>query len=203
MAINHLEKINSKVVSYGAKLLPVVKSRTNDEIKFLYDFGFREFAENRLEDFKQHKEVYGDVNYHFIAPIQSRKLSEISQNFTYIHTISRNKEVDILGSLERTCHYLIQVNIDNDPKKSGVNKKEINSFFEYCVGKGVNPNGIMTIPNIDSEPKIVFSDMQKINEQLKKNYGYQGELSMGMSNDYDIALDYGATIVRIGTKLFK
>ena len=203
MAINHLEKINSKVVSYGAKLLPVVKNRTNDEIKFLYDFGFREFAENRLEDFKQHKEVYGDVNYHFIAPIQSRKLSEISQNFKYIHTISRIKEVDILGTLERKCHYLIQVNIDNDPKKSGVNKKEINSFFEYCVSKGVSPNGIMTIPNIDSEPKIVFSNMQKINEQLKKNYGYQGELSMGMSNDYDIALDYGATIVRIGTKLFK
>ena len=203
MAINHLEKINSKVVSYGAKLLPVVKSRTNDEIKFLYDFGFREFAENRLEDFKQHKEVYGDVNYHFIAPIQSRKLSEISQNFKYIHTISRIKEVDILGTLERKCHYLIQVNIDNDPKKSGVNKKEINSFFEYCVSKGVSPNGIMTIPNIDSEPKIVFSNMQEINEQLKKNYGYQGELSMGMSNDYDIALDYGATIVRIGTKLFK
>ncbi len=69
--------------------------------------------------------------------------------------------------------------------------------------KGVNPNGIMTIPNIDSEPKIVFQIWQKINEQLKKNYGYQGELSMGMSNDYDIALDYGATIVRIGTKLFK
>ena len=203
MAINHLEKINSKVVSYGAKLLPVVKNRTNDEIKFLHDFGFREFAENRLEDFKQHNEAYGDVNYHFIAPIQSRKLSEISQNFKYIHTISRIKEVDILGTLERKCHYLIQVNIDNDPKKSGVNKKEINSFFEYCVSKGVSPNGIMTIPNIDSEPKIVFSNMQEINEQLKKNYGYQGELSMGMSNDYDIALDYGATIVRIGTKLFK
>ena len=63
---------------------------------------------------------------------------------------------------------MIQVNIDNDPKKSGVNKNEINSFFEYCVSKGVSPNGIMTIPNIDSEPKIVFSNMQKINEQLKK-----------------------------------
>ena len=60
----------------------------------------------------------------------------------------------------------------------------------------------MTIPNIDSERKIVYSNMQKINEELKKNYGYQGELSMGMSNDYEIALDYGSTIVRIGTKLF-
>jgi uncharacterized pyridoxal phosphate-containing UPF0001 family protein len=61
----------------------------------------------------------------------------------------------------------------------------------------------MTIPNIDSEPKIVFSNMQKINDELKIKYGYEGELSMGMSNDYEIALDYGATIVRIGTKLFK
>ena len=61
----------------------------------------------------------------------------------------------------------------------------------------------MTIPNIDSDPKIVFSNMQKINNELKIKFGYKGELSMGMSNDYEIALDYGATIVRIGTKLFK
>ena len=95
------------------------------------------------------------------------------------------------------------VNIDDDPKKSGVKKEEIYSFFEYCLSKGNNPIGIMTIPSIDSQPEIVFSNMQNINEKLKKNYGYQGELSMGMSNDYEIALDYGATIVRIGTKLFK
>ena len=92
---------------------------------------------------------------------------------------------------------------DDDPKKSGVKKDEIYSFFEYCLSKGNNPIGIMTIPSIDSQPEIVFSNMQNINEKLKKNYGYQGELSMGMSNDYEIALDYGATIVRIGTKLFK
>ena len=62
----------------------------------------------------------------------------------------------------------------------------------------------MCIPNIDSDRKLVFSEMQKINEDLKKNFiNYPGELSMGMSNDYEIALDYGATIVRIGTKLFK
>ena len=61
----------------------------------------------------------------------------------------------------------------------------------------------MTIPNIDSEPKIVFSNMKKINDELKIKFDYRGELSMGISNDYEIALDYGATIVRIGTKLFK
>jgi uncharacterized pyridoxal phosphate-containing UPF0001 family protein len=91
MEISKLELINSKVLSYGAKLLPVVKNRINKEIKFLYDFGFREFGENRLTDFNLHKSVYKDVNYHFIAPIQSRKLKEIDKNFKYIHTISRQK----------------------------------------------------------------------------------------------------------------
>ena len=202
MEINNLDTINSKVAKYGAKLLPVVKNRTNEEIKFLYDFGFRDLAENRLDDFKLHMDVYKDVNYHFIAPIQSRKLNEITEHFQYIHTISRSKEVDILESSETQCNYLVQINIDDDPKKSGVNKGEIYSFFEYCLDRGITPKGIMTIPNIDSERKIVYSNMQKINEELKKNYDYQGELSMGMSNDYEIALDYGSTIVRIGTKLF-
>ena len=203
MEISNLELINSKVVSYGAKLLPVVKSRTNEEIKFLYEFGFKEFGENRLTDFNLHKSVYKDIDYHFIAPIQSRKLKEITKKFKYLHTISRNKEIDILEKLDTDINYLIQVNIDNDPKKSGVTKNEVFNFYEYCIEKKIIAVGLMTIPDINSEPKTVFSEMHQINEKLMKDYGYKGELSMGMSNDYEVALDYGATIVRIGTKLFR
>ena len=203
MDISNLELINSKIVSYGAKLLPVVKNRMNEEIKFLYEFGFREFGENRLSDFNLHKTVYKNVNYHFIAPIQSRKLKEIANNFKYIHTISRQKEIDILENQDTDCDYLIQVNIDNDPNKNGVIKDEVVNFYEYCIEKKITPVGLMTIPDINSEPKTVFSKMQQLNEKLINDYGYKGELSMGMSNDYEVALDYGATIVRIGTKLFK
>ena len=203
MEISNLELINSKVVSYGATLLPVVKNRTNEEIKFLYEFGFREFGENRLTDFNLHKTVYKDIDYHFIAPIQSRKLKEIVKNFKYLHTISRKKEIDILEKLDIDCNYLIQVNIDNDPKKSGVTKDEVFNFYEYSIEKKIAVVGLMTIPDINSEQKTVFSEMHHINEKLIKDYGYKGELSMGMSNDYEVALDYGATIVRIGTKLFK
>ena len=203
MEISNLELINSKIVSYGAKLLPVVKNRMNEEIKFLYEFGFREFGENRLSDFNLHKTVYKNVNYHFIAPIQSRKLKEIAKNFKNIHTISRQKEIDILEKQDTDCDYLIQVNIDNDPNKNGVIKDEVFNFYEYCIEKKISPVGLMTIPDINSEPKTVFSKMQQLNEKLINDYGYKGELSMGMSNDYEVALDYGATIVRIGTKLFK
>ena len=122
--------------------------------------------------------------------------------FKYIHTISRQKEIDILEKQETGCNYLIQVNIDNDPNKSGVTKDEVLNFYEYCIEKKITPAGLMTIPDINSDPKIVFSEMQQINDKLIMDYGYKGELSMGMSNDYEVALDYGATIVRIGTKLF-
>ena len=203
MEISKLELINSKVKSYDAKLLPVVKNRTNEEIKFLYEFGLREFGENRLTDFNLHKSVYKDVNYHFIAPIQSRKLNEIAKNFKYIHTISRHKEIDILEKKDADSNYLIQVNIDNDPNKSGLTKDEVFKFYEYCIEKNIAPVGLMTIPDINSQPRDIFSKMKQINEKLKMDYGYKGELSMGMSNDYEIALDYGATLVRIGTKLFK
>ena len=202
MEISKLEIINSKVVSYGAKLLPVVKNKINEEIKFLYEFGFREFGENRLTDFNLHKSLYKDVDYHFIAPIQSRKLKEIVKNFKYIHSISRQKEIDILENQNTDCNYLIQINIDNDPNKSGVTKDQVLNFYESCIEKNITPVGLMTIPDINSEPKTVFSEMQQINEKLMMDYGYKGELSMGMSNDYEVALDYGATIVRIGTKLF-
>ena len=81
-------------------------------------------------------------------------------------------------------------------------KNQVFKFYEYCKEKKIRVVGLMTIPDINSDPKTIFSEMHKMNEKLIMDYSYKGELSMGMSNDYEVALDYGATIVRIGTKLF-
>ena len=202
MDVTMLNEISDEVKKYNARLLPVIKGRETEEISKVYNEGFREFGENRLTDLNLHKTVYKDIDYHFIAPIQSRKLKEIVKNFKYLHTISRKKEIDILEKLDTDCNYLIQVNIDNDPKKSGVTKNQVFKFYEYCIEKKITVVGLMTIPDINSDPKTIFSEMHQINEKLIMDYSYKGELSMGMSNDYEVALDYGATIVRIGTKLF-
>ena len=94
--------------------------------------------------------------------------------------------------------------IDNDKNKSGIDSDLIFEYFEYSKDRINLPIGLMCIPNIQSDPNIVFSKMQKINTELKNIYSeYKGELSMGMSEDYEIALDYGATIVRVGSKIFK
>ena len=204
MDLTKLNDINNEVEKYNAQLLPVIKGRTDNEVKQIYEFGFREFGENRLNELFDHKKKFMDAKFHFIAPLQSRKIVEIMKNCVSIHTLSRKKEADIINENHTNQKVFVQINIDNDKNKSGLKLEEVESFFNMFENYTFFPVGLMCIPNFDYDSKISFSNMHKINEKIKKNYkNYKGELSMGMSNDYKIALDYGATIIRIGSKIFK
>ena len=150
-----------------------------------------------------HSEYFEDAVFHFIAPIQSRKIKIIFQNFEFVHTVSRFKEIDLISKLDNKRKVLLQINIDKDINKSGIDSDLIFEYFEYSKKCIDLPIGLMCIPNIQSDPRVVFSKMEHINAELKKHYNeYKGELSMGMSEDYEIALDYGATIIRVGSKIF-
>ena len=199
----NLNIISKKLSNYNAKLIPVIKNRTVEEVKEVYNCGFREFGENRLDDYFLHSDKFDDAVFHFIAPIQSRKIKVIFENFEFIHTVSRFKEIDLISKLDKKRKVLLQINIDKDPNKSGIDPDLIFEYFEYSKNSIDLPIGLMCIPNIQSDPRVVFSKMQSINAELKKKYSeYVGELSMGMSDDYEIALDYGATIIRVGSKIF-
>ena len=199
----NLSTISKKLSNYNAKLIPVIKNRTVAEVQEVYNCGFREFGENRLDDYFLHSDKFDDAVFHFIAPIQSRKIKVILENFEYIHTVSRFKEIDLISKLDKKRKVLLQINIDKDPNKSGIDPDLIFEYFEYTKNSIDLPIGLMCIPNIQSDPRVVFSKMQSINAELKKKYSeYVGELSMGMSDDYEIALDYGATIIRVGSKIF-
>ena len=199
----NLSTISKKLTNYNAKLIPVIKNRTVEEVKEVYNCGFREFGENRLDDYFLHSDKFDDAVFHFIAPIQSRKIKVIFENFEFIHTVSRFKEIDLISKLDKKRKVLLQINIDKDPNKSGIDPDLIFEYFEYSKNSIDLPIGLMCIPNIQSDPRVVFSKMQSINAELKKKYSeYVGELSMGMSDDYEIALDYGATIIRVGSKIF-
>tara|TARA_B100000427_G_scaffold324970_1_gene331024 strand:- start:573 stop:1190 length:618 start_codon:yes stop_codon:yes gene_type:complete len=199
----NLNSISEKLLNYKAKLIPVIKNRTVEEVKIVYNNGFREFGENRLEDYFLHSEEFTDAIFHFIAPLQSRKIRSIFENFEFIHTVSRFKEVDMISELDNKREVFLQVNIDQDNNKSGIDPDTIFEYFEYSKDRINLPIGLMCIPNVKSEPRKVFSRMLDINTELKNTYSdYKGELSMGMSADYEIALDYGATIIRVGSKIF-
>ena len=201
----NLSNIISKIKKYDAQLLPVVKNKNNQEIKFLYEFGLRDFGENKLKDFNIHSKEYHDVNYHFIAPIQTNKISKLTNFFSTVHTLSRKKEIEYFSKFDNeNLSYYIQLNIDEDPQKNGVFENQVNEFYEFGLEHNLNIVGLMTIPNIKSDPKYIYKKMYEINEGISsRNRFYKKQLSMGMSDDYEIALDYGATIVRIGNLLFK
>ena len=204
MDVAMLNVISDEVKKYNARLLPVIKGRETEEISKVYNEGFREFGENRLEELLDHKSNFKDCHFHFIAPLQSRKIPEILKNSKSVHTVSRLKEVEKIDLLYKNHEIFVQINIDNDPKKSGINPNDVQKFFEKFENYSFFPNGIMCIPDIISDPRESFKNMKDINQKLLDNYKqYSGELSMGMSADYKIALDYGATIIRVGSKIFK
>ena len=121
----------------------------------------------------------------------------------FIHTLQRPKEILAINECYDNQDIFVQINIDDDPNKSGININEVDKFFDNFEGLKYFPVGIMCIPSLDADPESSFNMMSKINEKLKKDFNnYKGELSMGMSGDYKIALDYGATIIRIGSKIF-
>jgi len=203
MDINLLQDISDLTKKYNAQLLPVIKDKKFEDIKELYDLGFREFGENRLEQLLDHKIKLEKAMFHFIAPLQSRKIEEVMDNCLSIHTLSRKKEALIINKKYSNQKIFVQINIDNDPNKNGIKAEEVEIFFSMFEDLNFFPAGIMCIPSFEGDSKYSFSNMQKINQKIKNNYkNYKGELSMGMSEDYEIALDYGATIIRIGSKIF-
>ena len=102
------------------------------------------------------------------------------------------------GDLLRKIKYFIQVNIGNEPQKSGISIEKVSQFIEYCVNDlNLNIIGLMCIPPADCDPDKYFINLAKIARQHKLK-----ELSMGMSSDYECAIKNGATFVRIGTKIF-
>ena len=203
MDLNKFNEILELVKKYNSKLLPVIKGRNKSDILQIYNQGFREFGENRLDELSDHKIFLPEASFHFIAPLRSRKINQIMQNCSSIHTVHRSKEIEAINKSYKNQDIFVQINIDEDPNKSGIQMSEIDEFFNKFKNLKFFPSGIMCIPSLTADPKISFSKMYKINEKLKKDFNlYKGELSMGMSGDYKIALDYGATIIRIGSKIF-
>jgi uncharacterized pyridoxal phosphate-containing UPF0001 family protein len=138
---------------------------------------------------------------HFIGPIQTNKVKGIINIFDYIHSLDSNKLVDEFYNEElnqkKKLKYFIQVNVDNEIQKRGINVANLPNFISYCRSAKLNLIGLMCIPPMNKDPKIFFSLLKDLAE--KNNLK---DLSMGMSNDYEDALLIGSTWVRIGSKIF-
>ena len=202
--------INEKI-KRNATIIAVSKKKSAELIKEAFESGVENFGENYLQEaiekisFLKHLRI----NWHFIGKIQSNKCKEIAKNFEWVHTVDRFKIAKLLNDncpLNKTINVLIQINIDKEESKSGINEEEILSLAE---GISSLPNlklkGVMVIPKNESDKKLTeisFEKTVKASMRLKDKFPHANEVSMGMSNDFELAIKKGSTMIRIGTGIF-
>lgn len=195
-----------------AKLIVVSKYRKVEELQYYYDLGQRSFAENRVQELLKKKEqLPNDIKWHMIGHLQSNKVKYIAPFIAMIHSvdsISLLKEIDKQAKKHnRNILVLIQINIANEESKSGIQKEELFPLMKQAsLFTNITVKGIMVIgPHTHDANKIeaIFKEAYILSDTLKKQYPDASELSMGMSQDYLLALKHHATMIRIGSILFQ
>lgn len=180
--------------------IAVSKTQNIDNILKVYDKGYKNFGENYLQEaLVKIPQLPKDITWHFIGNIQSNKTLDIAKNFDIIHTIDREKIARRFDThaqaLSKKLQVLIQVNIDNEESKSGVLVQDLEKLVNVIKQlKHIELIGLMCIPKKGSD---AFKKMAVLKNKYNLN-----ELSMGMSDDYLEAIQNGATMIRIGTKIF-
>lgn len=186
-------------------LVAVSKTHPAAEILPLLRAGHRVFGENRVQEaaekFPALREQYPDLKLHLIGGLQTNKVKEAVALFDVIETVDRVELAEKLAAeMEKQGRNLpcfVQVNTGEEPQKGGVVPRETISLVEKCRELGLNVVGLMCIPPVDDEPSPHFAFLKKLARQAGVR-----ELSMGMSADYPLAVQQGATFVRVGTAIF-
>ena len=186
-------------------LIAVSKMQDEGKIDAALALGLRVFGENRVQEAEKHwserKKHHPDLQLHLIGPLQTNKAGDAVALFDVIETIDRP---DIADALAKECQKqgknplcFIQVNTGNEPQKAGVNLTDLPALIQHCRDVRLNVQGLMCIPPVGEPPAFHFALLKKlaVRHQLPL-------LSMGMSGDYERAIELGATHVRIGTALF-
>jgi pyridoxal phosphate enzyme (YggS family) len=194
-------------------LLGASKYANAEKIREAYQCGVHVFGESRAQDFLKKFEELKDlpIDWHFIGSLQTNKVKYIIDKVSLIHSLDRQslaeeiqKRAERLGKVQDV---LIEVNVGKEETKGGVYEEDLEKLFEYCLSlKNLRVLGLMAIPPYKENPEEVrpyFVKLRKLKERLEGLYKLKlPHLSMGMSGDFEVAVEEGATIVRIGSAIF-
>ena len=194
-------------LSDDVNIIVVTKYHTVEETLEAYEAGVRDFGENRIEGFLEKREALPeDANVHFIGTLQLRKVKDIAGSMTHLHSLDREsvaKKIEQYAEHEVKC--FVQVNVSKESSKHGLSADEVQPFLEKLSSYGkVRVIGLMTMAPLTEDEEVLndtFGRLKELRDELQESYPEITELSMGMSNDYEIALDHGATYIRIGSKI--
>ena len=211
------ERVNAACIVNGRSpnsvtLLAVSKTKPIEMLREAERHGLKQFGENYADEAKEKIQQRPALKseWHFIGRIQSNKTQSIAQHFAWIHTVDRIKVAKRLASHcpeNKILQILLQVNVDSDENKGGIEAGKIDELIEYVLSApNLNLRGLMTILSRETDPQKGYSKLRDLFNHLQETYAQElhnwDTLSMGMSNDLEVAVNCGATIVRVGTDIF-
>lgn len=221
IASNHLlveEKITTSLQAANREpsdltCVVVTKQRSMEEVAELYDLGYRHFAENRPEGLKEKQEHFtqSDIIWHYVGSLQTRKVKQVINDIDYFHALDRlslAKEIEKRAENSVSC--FVQVNVSGEASKNGVSPDDLLTFIESLQEfSKIKVVGLMTMAPIEASKEALkgyFEQLKALQVKvMEQNYPHAPclETSMGMSNDFDIAIEAGATVIRVGTAFFE
>ena len=210
-SINNLTLINTEIkTKFGEiknpNIIAISKTFPINQIVPLIENGHIHFGENKVkeavEKWTEIKNQFKGLKIHMVGRLQTNKVKNAVSLFDYIHSLDSIKLAEKISieqiKLNKNLKLFIQVNLGNEQQKSGINKRDLNKFYRKCTEElKLDIIGLMCIPPQGQEVQSYFRELADLNKSLGLK-----ELSMGMSSDYLEAIDFGATFIRVGSKIF-
>ncbi|MFO8029903.1 MAG: YggS family pyridoxal phosphate-dependent enzyme [Cyclonatronaceae bacterium] len=196
------------------RLIAVTKTHPEQVIMEAYEAGIRDFGENKVQELvPKMNSLPDDISWHMVGTIQTNKIKDLVGRVDWIHSISKTKYLKELekraARIDRIIRVLIQVNISGEDQKSGCEPEQLPQILEYAAGLNhVTVHGLMGMAALSADRDQIRGQFRMLRRLRDEHRRYEtdtirlDELSMGMSGDYDIAIEEGATMIRLGTVLF-
>lgn len=216
MSVIGLNKVKARVIRAAERvgrdpgqirLVVVTKGRAIDELNALYEVGHRDFGENRAQELSAKvARMPADVRWHFIGPLQTNKVRLVRPAVTMLHSLDRLSLAEAwMKGPGMPPPALLEVNIGEEPQKAGVAPPEVPATVDRMMELRVPLRGLMAIPPVGESGESSrrhFRAMAQLREQVRLRHGELTELSMGMTDDFEVAVEEGATVIRVGRAIF-
>jgi pyridoxal phosphate enzyme (YggS family) len=198
----NLEAVKARIKNPDITLIVVTKTYPVSDVQILHELGVRDFGENRNEEGLE-KSVAVDGRWHYQGEIQSRKLRDIAAWADVIHSLDNASHISKLSNAAtKPLDIFLQLSLDGDPARGGAVESELPALADIALASAnLHLAGLMCVPPVAADPRTAFTEIAAIHRRFISNYPEAKSLSAGMSGDFEIAIDCGATHIRVGSSI--
>ena len=198
----NLEAVKARIKNPDVTLIVVTKTYPVSDVQILHELGVRDFGENRNEEGLE-KSVAVDGRWHYQGEIQSRKLRDIATWADVVHSLDNASHISKLANAtSKNLDIFLQLSLDGDPARGGAVESELPALADIALASAnLHLAGLMCVPPVAADPRTAFTEIAAIHQRFISKYPEAKSLSAGMSGDFEIAIDCGATHIRVGSSI--